>query len=196
MNIDLAFLTSIFAKHFNGPVSQTVGSDAIHPEKLRVDAKMGPKLKVHKKPFGKFSLSHCHSYVLYGQVLGTTHAHIGVDIELTDRVEPEVARRILAKPKPRGAFGKLQSESPGPFPAALWCAKEAAWKACSGDRQPPTISGLELCQWKQIATHGDPASAIWEFHLDDFENFGFQNELGLVTQVGDHTVAIFVGAFI
>src|SRR5262249_26074220 len=63
---------------------------------------------------------------------------IGFDIEETTRVEWRFVER-MAHP----------DDEKGPTPAALWCAKEAAFKALA-DHQPQVIAQIAVNNWQTI----------------------------------------------
>jgi phosphopantetheinyl transferase (holo-ACP synthase) len=83
---------------------------------------------------GFVSISHCPT--LGGYVLSKDP--IGFDIEETTRVELRFVER-MAHP----------DDTKGPTPAALWCAKEAAFKALA-DQQPQVIAQIAVNNWKTI----------------------------------------------
>ena len=168
--LDLTFLNKIWEK-----------SLGFNPS---VRLQVGRKLKIESTVPGRNSLSHVGETLLYARLPRTLAAQIGVDLELTHRPTEEIAERIRKHPK----------ESLGPWPAALWCAKEAGWKSVAGDRQPSTISQIEICSWKKLSnlwnTEGlkvpDP---IWTFEIEDLDSFGFSHHSGICFSHRDFTLA-------
>jgi phosphopantetheinyl transferase (holo-ACP synthase) len=83
---------------------------------------------------GFVSISHCPS--LGGYVLSKDP--IGFDIEETSRVEQRFVDRM-----------SHPNDHSGPSPAALWCAKESAFKALA-DQQPSVIAQISVNNWKTV----------------------------------------------
>ncbi|HWU44371.1 MAG TPA: 4'-phosphopantetheinyl transferase superfamily protein [Bdellovibrio sp.] len=65
---------------------------------------------------------------------------LGVDVEVAQRVKESTVGRISSS--------KELNETPSA--AALWCAKEAAFKALKMFRQPSVISGISIGGWQKI----------------------------------------------
>lgn len=65
---------------------------------------------------------------------------VGVDVETTARVAEKVVARISS----------VQELQQSPNPSALWCAKEACFKALRSYDQPSVISKLTIGDWQKI----------------------------------------------
>ncbi len=86
---------------------------------------------------GDLAYSVSHSNILGGAAFAADEGQIGFDLEETARVLPAVALRISDDQQLRAA----------PTPAALFVAKEAAFKALRGPRQPKVLSEVEILEW-------------------------------------------------
>lgn len=95
--------------------------------------------KVDQYRAGKnFSYSISHSNNLGGAAfLDSAEGQIGFDVEVTSRVLSEVALRVSSSEQLKNA----------PTPAALFVAKEAAFKSLRGPRQPKVLSEVEIIDW-------------------------------------------------
>lgn len=74
------------------------------------------------------SISHCAE--LGGFITGPSSRHIGLDLEVSSRVTPQLANRIAIHPGEKTILGRLENSE-----ALFWVAKEAAIKAF-GNRDP------------------------------------------------------------
>lgn len=115
---------------------------------------------------GFVSVSHCRG--LGGFLVSP--AWSGFDVELTDRVTPELAARI----------GDMEEFAQAPDPAALWCAKESAFKALRFARPPKVIMDLKIL-WL----------SDYLFALANGEEFGAESGQGWIERRGPHTLAGF-----
>ena len=111
---------------------------------------------------GFVSISHCPS--LGGFVLAPER--VGLDIEVTSRVEQKIATRI-----------HHPDDEPIAFPSALWTAKEATYKAL-GPRQPAVFTEIAIQSWR--------------FLKPDHLTFTSQSGHGVVLVESPWTVAIFM----
>jgi hypothetical protein len=89
---------------------------------------------------GCVSISHCRS--LGGWAYSSTASRLGFDIEQMDRARPEVVVRQ----------GRPEELKEAPHPAALWTAKEAAFKYLFGDGQPLTAKAIEIGEWSDAGS--------------------------------------------
>lgn len=121
------------------------------------------------------SYSVSHSNFLGGAALiDSAEGQVGFDIEQTARVLPAVALRVSDEEQMRLA----------PSPAALFVAKEAAFKSLRGSRQPKVLSEVEILEWS-LQKYSFPLY-IFAARLK-----GQQNQwLGVCFQDADHTVGI------
>lgn len=81
------------------------------------------------------AISISHSSTVGGFVVSDARGFIGFDVEVTDRVKPEIVRRVLA-PREDLALGNE---------GHLWCAKEASVKAIANSLkliEPPVASSI------------------------------------------------------
>ncbi|MFN7727651.1 MAG: hypothetical protein ACK5P7_00680 [Bdellovibrio sp.] len=110
-----------------------------HREKIRLDLS---ERAYGKDGFTDTSVSHAkglggYAMIYYPKGEATT---VGFDLEIKGRVKPEVAARVCEDPAEFAA---------APTYAALWCAKEAGFKALRGPDQPPVLSGVVVHSWKR-----------------------------------------------
>lgn len=149
-------------------VSQKWGSDqADYRERIRAD--LGAK-------------TCCASSISHAPGLGgyvctqDPGVFIGFDIELSSRVTPAIVQRIC----------KTELEAlEAPSPAALWTAKEAAYKSLRGLNQPEVISEISITGWvnRNFSMHG--------FQLSNSDlTAGFVG-YGVGLQQGDFHLGIF-----
>lgn len=105
---------------------------------------LGSDFREHleKRGSGFSSISHTQDLGGYVFLPMTESAYadaIGLDIEIISRVTDPIVKRIC----------KTEQEfKNAPSAAALWCAKEAAFKALRGADQPQVISEIEISEWK------------------------------------------------
>jgi phosphopantetheinyl transferase len=110
-----------------------------HREKIRLDLS---ERAYGKDDFTDTSVSHAQDlggYAMIHHSKGETTT-VGFDLEVVTRVKPEVAARVCEDPAEFAA---------APSPAALWCAKEAGFKALKGPDQPPVLPYLVVHSWKR-----------------------------------------------
>ena len=92
------------------------------------------------------SISHCPEF---GIAVLSPHP-VGVDVEVSDRVlEKTIAR-----------MANDEELAAAPTPAALWCAKEATFKALRSFDQPSVISKITVGFWRNI----DSQTETFLFH--------------------------------
>lgn len=85
-----------------------------------------------------------HTEGLGGYLVSQNHSHkIGFDLEVVERVKPEVARRIC---ETAAEFEEA------PSPASLWAAKEASYKALKGPQQPLVVMQIRIGGWQKHAS--------------------------------------------
>ncbi len=128
---------------------------------------------LEKTPDLNSSISHTHDL----GIVALCSAPIGVDIEKTSRVHSDVVRRIASAEEMQQA----------PSPAALWCAKEASFKALRDFAQPSVVSAISIGNWTKIDSHTET------FALLNFHNFSAPLAgHGLVFQLTNHTLGFFI----
>lgn len=146
--------------------------------RARLRARIADELRVHdderarvldlKTPLlraaGRYlSISHCP--VAGGFVV--SRKPVGLDLEVASRVKPAVIARI-SRP------GELES---APGAAALWAAKEAAFKALQhAERSPDLASQIEIGDWKS----SDSDSEAGTFSVKNLSDFSSRGALGCV----------------
>lgn len=119
------------------------------------------------------SISHCPR-------LGTFVAAplpLGVDVEIFTRVEDRIVARVST----------AQEMSEAPSAAALWCAKEAGFKALRAFNQPSVISRISIGDWKKIDSQVETYRLL---NPDDF-NSPSENR-GAVIRLGEFIFAFFI----
>lgn len=82
------------------------------------------------------SISHCAGMGIVVAAPGS----VGVDVELSSRVEDRLVARVSSQ----------EELSAAPSSPSLWCAKEACFKALRPYAQPPVISQISIGAWKKI----------------------------------------------
>lgn len=97
------------------------------------------------------SVSHCEG----AGVIILAPFPVGVDVEVTSRVAEKIIARVSSPEE-------LQHAS---STAALWCAKEACFKALRSYRQPSVISEISIGAWQNLD------SQIETYQLLNPENF-------------------------
>lgn len=128
---------------------------------------------IEKSPNLHSSISHTHEL----GIVAFCSAPIGVDIEQTSRVHSEVVRRISS----------AEEFELAPSPAALWCAKEASFKALRDFAQPSVVSAISIGNWAKIDSHTET------FALLNYSNFSVPLAgHGLVFQLANHTLGFFI----
>lgn len=119
------------------------------------------------------SISHCPGL---GLIAAAPQA-LGVDVEVSARVEDKVVARISS--------GDELTQAPDA--AALWCAKESCFKALRNFTQPSVISKISIGGWKKID------SQIETFQLLNFADFNSPSEnRGVVVHFNDLTLSFFI----
>ncbi|GIL17307.1 MAG: hypothetical protein BroJett040_10580 [Oligoflexia bacterium] len=116
-----------------------------------------------------------HTSLLGGFAYTREPLQIGFDLEVTDRVRPEIIQRMSTPAELAAA----------PGPAHLWCAKEAIFKALVGATQPQVISALEVGDWKR------EESQIETFCLVNLQKFKFSSGRGCILKKNQLTMGIF-----
>lgn len=102
---------------------------------------------------------------------------IGLDIENSTRVHEVVAKRIC----------KSEAEfKAAPSPSSLWVAKEAAFKALRGPKQPQVLSEVEITEWTTVD------SQIETCCLKDPQKLGLQFSKGLVIRKNAFKICFFI----
>ncbi len=98
---------------------------------------------IETQSLDKTRISVSHTKGVGGFATSSSPRQIGFDMEITERVSPEIARRIC----------QLEEEfDEAPSPALLWVAKESAFKSTRGFTQPTFLSLIKISAWKTITT--------------------------------------------
>lgn len=127
------------------------------------------------------SISHCLS--LGGLVTCDLPQRVGLDLEVSSRLGLNSVARVSSP-------GEIDQ---APSPAHLWCAKEAAFKALLGPRQPAVISLVETTHWTKVP---EPSAgpvqnlSAWAFEIVGFETQS-QTSVGVALDLGGVTGAFF-----
>lgn len=125
-------------------------------------------------------LSISHNAMNGGFIVSDSHEHIGFDIELSQRLHAGNVRR----------FSVHDAEVlSAPSAAALWTAKEAAFKSLSADHQPAVIGEIEIGDWVQLDSH--LVTSLFTCRIVAVKNKIFNGSKGLVLQQGEQTLAFF-----
>ncbi|UXR65900.1 4'-phosphopantetheinyl transferase superfamily protein [Bdellovibrio bacteriovorus] len=119
------------------------------------------------------SVSHTHDLGMFA----LCEFPIGVDLEITLRVQDKVVARISTDEELRIA----------PNPSALWCAKEACFKALKTFEQPSVVSRISVGDWKKIDSQTET------FALLNSTDFKSSSEgRGIVRQISQWSFCFFV----
>lgn len=139
-----------------------------HRERLHHKAE---ELKSSGTPY--LSISHCEGR---GILVGSVHP-VGVDVEQTARLTDKVVARVST----------VGEKSQAPSAAALWCAKEACFKALKTFTQPSVISQISIGDWQKID------SQLETCRLMRPENFHAPSEnIGIFVQDDSHSYCFFI----
>lgn len=101
---------------------------------------------------------------------------VGIDLEKSERVQPRVVARVSSEKELQRA----------PSASALWCAKEAAFKALRSYQQPEVLSQLEIGGWRESQ------DGLLLFELKNSEDFGAPQGRGAFYHNDIYSLAIFV----
>lgn len=119
------------------------------------------------------SISHCDGM---GVVVASSFP-LGVDVEISARVEKKVAARVSSP----------EEVSAAPSPTSLWSAKEAVFKALRSYNQPSVISKISVGAWKNIDSQTET------YRLLNPADFSSPSEnKGVVVHFNQHTYSFFV----
>jgi len=107
-----------------------------------------------------------HTDGLGGYVLTQNwRTKVGFDIEVIERVRPELARRIC---------NTEEEFRIAPKPASLWAAKEASFKALKGPHQPVVVTEITIGSWMA------PHSQYETCRIDNLQKFNLSVAKGVV----------------
>lgn len=119
------------------------------------------------------SISHTHNL----GILALASSPLGVDVEITARVEERIVARVSSSRELLEA----------PHAASLWCAKEACFKALRSYDQPSVISKITIGGWEKIDSQTET------FKLLNFSEFSAPSEShGLVLHSAPWCIAFFI----
>lgn len=134
------------------------------------------RAEIQKHTEGKnlyHSVSHTHDLGLFA----LCEFPIGVDLEITSRVQNKVVARVSSDKELRMAPGA----------AALWCAKEACFKALKTFEQPSVVSQISIGDWEKIDSQTET------FTLLNSTEFKSSSEgRGVVRQISQWSFCFFV----
>lgn len=134
-------------------------------------------LKKNKEKGDKFSISHTHDMGGYAVLNSPGPWSLGFDIEMIDRVSPNVVRRV--------SFSTTETEK-APSSESLWTAKEACFKALQGSTQPTVISQIEIGSWTTFD------SQIETYKMQNAQTFGFSVSYGVVFKEHPYCFSVFL----
>lgn len=168
-------------------------------EKLTESARKllhSPGLQIHARPeWGSHNPAHrdliraeiqkllpenWHSSTSHTEGLGIivlSPCPVGVDVEVSERVTDKTVARVSA----------AEELSAAPGAAALWCAKEACFKALRSYDQPSVISQISIEAWENIDSQTET------FRLSNPEKFNSSSEnRGVVMKISTWSLAFFI----
>lgn len=129
------------------------------------------------------SISHCRGMggVFWSSNSTTPWPHrLGLDVERTDRCNPKALLRVSSQAEIEEA----------PDAAALWTAKEAAFKAIPRTLQPPSVSLLRVTKWVKTTRN-----AFWQWQILSAQNDNFGRLAGITIEHSDHKFSFCVKSF-
>lgn len=127
--------------------------------------------KIPRLPDLYLSISHCTGF---GGLVWSPRP-IGLDLEEASRVREMAILRISSQDELKRA----------PDAAALWAAKEAAYKALRAYEQPQVLSQVETESWQSLDSHTET------FRLFHPRQFHAPEGRGIVIRNKSHVLAIF-----
>ena len=134
------------------------------------------RAEIQKHTQGKtlyHSVSHTHDLGMFA----LCESPIGVDLEITSRVQERVVARVSSEEELRAAPGA----------SALWCAKEACFKALKTFEQPSVVSKISIGRWEKIDSQTET------FTLLNSPEFKSPSEgRGVVTEISQWSLCFFV----
>lgn len=130
-------------------------------------------------PLCDASISHCQTLggFAFAQFDYDRLLQLGFDIEETERVSSQVARRVCQS---------ADEFEQAPSAASLWTAKEAAFKALKGANQPKIVAQIVLTSWTQID------SQIETVEVANSADFKFTKIFGVVLKKNPYSFAFFI----
>ncbi|MFV8257124.1 4'-phosphopantetheinyl transferase superfamily protein [Bdellovibrio bacteriovorus] len=121
-----------------------------------------------------------HSSTSHTEGLGVimlSASPIGVDVEVTERVTDKTVSRVSSQ----------EELTEAPSAAALWCAKEACFKALRSYDQPSVISKISIGSWENIDSQTET------FRLSNPETFNSSSEnRGVMMKISTWSLAFFI----
>lgn len=139
-----------------------------HKEKIRAALQIQ-----HSESLIYSSVSHCPELGIF--VL--SKLPVGVDVEISQRVSEKTIGRMATQ----------EELGHSPTPAALWCAKEAAFKALRPFDQPSVMSRISIGSWHNIDSQTDT------FLFKNPQEFSAPTaNVGLVWKNASLTVSFFI----
>lgn len=126
-------------------------------------------------PRGKISIS--HSKALGGVFWTGSDRDLGFDVELIARCRPEMMKRVST----------AQEMTEAPSMAALWTAKEAAFKAIPRGAQPYSVSQIIIGGWEKTTR---PDS--WRWRISAVPGDTFRDTPGITICQNYHAMSFLV----
>lgn len=126
-------------------------------------------------PNGRISIS--HSKALGGVFWTDGDRDLGFDIELIERCKPEMMKRVST---PR-------EMSEAPSMAALWTAKEAAFKAIPRGTQPYSVSQINIGGWEKTTRQDS-----WQWQILTVPSDTFRDTRGITICQNHHAMSFIV----
>lgn len=129
------------------------------------------------------SISHCRGL---GGIFWSTNPNspqkhrVGFDVELDSRCVPKALLRVSSK----------NELNDSPSAAALWTAKEAAFKTLPRKHQPPSVSLLKVGYWVKNTRHD-----FWQWQILSAQNDNFAPLSGITICQYEHTFSFCLKSF-
>jgi|GEM_PF-1534435 len=136
------------------------------------------------------SISHCRDLggIFWRPRTTENSSSLGFDLELNLRCKAEVMGRVSTP----------EEMSEAPSMAALWTAKEAAFKAIPRMSQPASVSQIQIGLWKKLPSaeaENITRSDCWQWEVLSIKGDKEGHTPGIVICQSDHTFAFTLKSF-
>ena len=130
----------------------------------------------------EYSISISHSHTAGGFAAVRKPLFVGFDIEETARIQASVVARVSSTDEVVTA----------PSSAALWSAKEAAFKALTSLGHWKVLGDVSICDWARVSIDGIDAASTFKVSTP---KTAFANGQGLVFSRDTLTIGLFLAEF-
>ena len=137
------------------------------------------RARVNQSNVQSSSVSHCQN--MGGYVASNKAVRLGLDMEENNRITIEVLQRMFSK----------DEIDTCPEPSALWCAKEALYKALKEDGQPQVLSELPPLQWQRVSEQPNIVQATVDTSTKNLSEKIFSSLVGYCLVGSANSVCVF-----